>query len=51
MKIFRNIVPGIKLRRALSELKPCKKKIYEAREKGNKEEERTYIVQCATQWC
>lgn len=51
MKIIRNIVPGIKLRRVLSELKPCKKKIYEAREKGNKEEERTYIVQCATQWC
>ena len=50
MKIIRNILPGMRLKRVLSELAPCKEKIYEARRTGDNEEERKSIVECTTLW-
>lgn len=50
MKIFRNIIPGIKICHSLSQLSSYNREITKAREAGDFEREREYILKSTDQW-
>ena len=50
MKIFRNIIPGIKICCSLWQLRPYNREITKAKEAGNFEREREYILKSTGQW-
>lgn len=50
MKIIQNIIPFVRMKLALNALAPYKKQMYEARKKGQDEEEREAILMCSNTW-